>query len=89
LSQFQSLPAKTLDEMSMRLTEGVWLTSMNIAKGKINLSGVGFSTTDIVTYVQGLKDSGLLKDVVLKETNASRVGNVDTFNFSITMALSV
>jgi type IV pilus assembly protein PilN len=88
LYTFQSLPAKILDEMSMRLTEGVWFTSMDISRDSINISGVGFSTTDIVTYVQTLKGSEMLKNVVLKETSASKSGDMETFTYTISMSLN-
>jgi type IV pilus assembly protein PilN len=89
LTQYQSMPAKILDEMSIRLSDGVWISSMSIIKNKIEFSGTGFSTTDIVTYVQNLKGSEYFKNVVLHETRASRAGAVDTFSFKISLTLAV
>jgi type IV pilus assembly protein PilN len=89
LSKAQSTPAKLLDELSMRLSDGVWLNSMDITTEQIKITGVGFSPTDIVNYVQSLKGSGLLSDVVLVETSASKLGEIDVFNFSISMGWKV
>jgi type IV pilus assembly protein PilN len=85
LTVTQSFPARLMDEMSQRLTDGIWLLSMSVDREKVDISGVGFTTSDIVTYVQSLKGSEMFEDVKLHETSASKSGDVDTFNFRITI----
>jgi type IV pilus assembly protein PilN len=85
LTATQSVPVKILDEMSMRLTEAVWLTSMDITSGKIDILGFGFSNDDIVAFVQSLKGSTLFQDATLLETSQTTTDGVQTYTFKITM----
>lgn len=89
LTKNQSVPVKILDEMSSRLSEGVWLNSMSIARGKISITGVGFSNHDIVSFVQSLKDSKLFKDVTLLMTRKTRVEGTDAYMFKMTLQVHV
>lgn len=87
LTRNQSLPVKILDEMSKRLTDGIWLTSMDISRGKVSLAGSGFSNSDIVSYVQSLKGSALFTDVALLGTKCSDKGGVQVCSFNIKFAV--
>lgn len=89
LTKNQSMPVRVLDEMSKRLTDGVWLKSMSITGNKISLSGVGFSNTDIVSFVQNLKASELFTNVELKGTTRQMVGEVETYGFSMVLEVKV
>jgi len=85
LTKNQSLPAKVLDEMAARLTNGVWLTAMTITRNKISVTGVGFSPNDVVDYVDSLKASPLFTSVVLGGTTSGTISKTNVYNFSITM----
>lgn len=85
LTKNQSVPVRILDELSVRLTEGVWFNTMDISGGKIQISGVGFSNFDIVSFVQALKQSEFFKEVTLKGTTKTSVGGTDAYNFRITL----
>jgi type IV pilus assembly protein PilN len=85
LTANQSLPVKILDEMSKRLTDGVWLNSMKISRGSVSISGVGFSNNDIVTYVQSLKGSALFQNVILGGTSKTSMSGTDAYSFSISL----
>lgn len=83
LTKSQSVPVRILDEMSKRLTDGIWLVSMKISAKSVSISGVGFSNTDIVSFVQNLKASALFTDVVLGGTQLKKSGTVETYTFNI------
>ncbi|MDP2166795.1 MAG: PilN domain-containing protein [Thermodesulfovibrionales bacterium] len=85
LRKNQSLPVKILDEMSMRLTEGVWLISISITGNNINIDGVGFSNSEIVSFVQNLKASALFKEAYLHETRQAAIEGIEVYTFKITM----
>lgn len=87
LTKNQSLPVRMLDELSIRLQESVWLTSLTIRNNKVNLSGLGFSPNDVVDYVQSMKESELFTGVVLHSTNKVKSGDVDTFVFQISFTV--
>lgn len=83
LTANQSLPVRILDELSMKLSEGVWLNSVNIRQNKVSLAGIGFSNNDIVDYVENMKSSELFRNVELLGTTKSKKGDVVTFSFTI------
>lgn len=89
LRKNQNLPVRILDEMSSRLTEGIWLTTMTIDNLNINIDGVGFSNPDIVTFVQHLKASPLFTEVYLHGTAKSSAEGVEVFTFKITLQAQV
>jgi len=84
LTKNQSLPVRILDEISNRLTDGVWLKSMRISGDNINITGTGFKNTDIVSFVQSLKASDMFNNVNLLGTSRAVVGGVETYTFNLT-----
>jgi len=89
LRKNQSRPVKTLDELSKRLTDGIWLQDLVISSSGIELKGVGFTNEDVVTFVQNLKASELLTDVYLHETVQAETEGVPVYKFKITMGMKV
>lgn len=87
LTKNQSIPVMILDEMSKDLTDGVWLKSMSISGTKITVAGMGFSNTDIVTFVQKLKASEFFTNVELQGTARQMVQTVETYNFTLTLEI--
>ena len=85
LTKNQSIPVRILDEISTRLTDGIWFTSMNITGTRITIAGVGFSNTDIVTFVQSLKASTFFNNIDLKGTSRKMKDTVETYTFSMTL----
>jgi type IV pilus assembly protein PilN len=89
LTKNQSIPVRILDEMSNSLTDGIWFTSMNITGKRITISGIGFSNTDIVTFVQSLKASDFFDDVNLQGTSRKLQGTVETYTFNLTVEVMI
>lgn len=89
LRKSQNTPVKILNELSLRLTEGIWFTSMNISGSKIDIDGFGFSNQEIVSFVQSLKGSGLIKEVSLKGTQKSAIDGIEVFSFKIVLEIAV
>jgi type IV pilus assembly protein PilN len=83
LTKNQRLPVRLLDEISGRITDGVWLKTMRISGGKLNISGAGFKNTDIVSFVQNLKESEMFTDVNLLGTSRALVEGVETYSFNM------
>jgi Tfp pilus assembly protein PilN len=84
LGRNKSLPVKILDEASALLPVGVWLTAMEVKGADINLSCTAFSNTDVVNYVNNLKNSKLFTDIYLQESIQSSVANMSVYNFRLT-----
>lgn len=89
LRRNQSQPVKVLDELSKRLTDGIWLDDLGITTTDIKMSGIGFTNEDVVNFVQTLKASPLLSDVYLHETAQNTSDGVSVYKFSITMKVKI
>ncbi len=89
LTENQSLPVRILDEVSKRLTDGVWLNTMSISGNRISLTGNGFTNTDIVSFVQSLKSSDLFTNVELHGTTRQPMQGVETYSFNLTLEVKV
>lgn len=95
LTKNQGLPVIILQEVSKTLTKGIWIVSMSISKGSVKISGVGFSNSDIVTYIQKLKGSEVFTKVLLhgttrksgRKTKDKR--GVDTYTFNVTFKVEI
>ena len=83
LGKNKSLPVKILDETSNLLPVGVWLTSMEIKGDNINLGGTAFTNTDVVNYVDNLKNSKLFTDVYLQESVQVQTAGIPLYNFKL------
>jgi type IV pilus assembly protein PilN len=75
LKKNQSGPVRLLDEVSKALPLGVNLTGLTESSNNINIEGEAFTNDDVVRFVDNLKASRLLSNVMLLETSqASREG---------------
>jgi type IV pilus assembly protein PilN len=84
LSKNKALPVKILDEVSRLLPVGVWLTSMEVKGDSINLSCTAFTNTDVVNYVDNLKNSKIFTDVYLQESVQVQTAGIALYNFRLT-----
>jgi type IV pilus assembly protein PilN len=87
LSKNKSVPVKILDEISTLLPNGVWIQAMSVSGGNINMEGYGFSNTDIVSYVDNIKNSGMFADVYLQESKSTEVEKIPLYAFKLTFKL--
>jgi len=84
LGKSKSLPVKVLDEISALLPSGVWLTTMDIKGADIVLGCTGFTNTDVVNYVNNLKNSKLFTDVYLQESVQTQASGFSAYTFRLT-----
>jgi len=89
LSRNKSLPVKILDEVSALLPAGVWLQTMSVSAGTMNLEGYGFTNNDIVSYVDNIKNSPLFTEVYLQESKSVDAEKVAVYMFKLTCKLKV
>lgn len=87
LTAGQSLPVRILDTLSMSLTDGIWITSLSIQKGKVALAGVGFNNNEIVDFISSMKNSKLFRNVVLLGTSKQSIQTVEVFNFKVSFSV--
>ncbi len=84
LGRNKSLPVKILDEISAQLPVGVWLTAMEVKGSEIKLSCTAFSNTDVVNYVNNLKNSKLFTEVYLQESIQVKTKETSVYTFRLT-----
>jgi len=84
LGKNKSLPVKILDETSNLLPVGVWLTSMEVKGDNISLGCTAFTNTDVVNYVDNLKNSKFFTDVYLQESVQIQAAGLSLYNFRLT-----
>ena len=87
LTSGQSLPVRILDELSLKLSDGIWIDSLNIKEAKVSLTGVGFNNNEIVDFVQDLKNSELFREVLLGGTAKKSMDQVDVFTFKLSFVV--
>jgi type IV pilus assembly protein PilN len=83
LGKNKTLPVKLLDEISRIMSDGVWLTSMEIRANDVALACTGFNNTDVVNFVNSLKGSKMLTDVYLQESVQASAAGFSVYNFRV------
>lgn len=82
-------PVRLLDEISLHLPKGVWLTTLVEREGLVDLNGYAFTNSDLVNYVQNLKNSSYLYDVTLIESRQATLENIPVYQFKLTLKVKV
>ena len=89
LKKNQIVPLRLLDEVSEMLPKGVWLTGLDDKGGVVSIEGYAFSNSDLVTYVQNLKGSKYLADVMLVESRQAEIEDFSVYKFKLTFVIKV
>ena len=89
LGKNKTVPVKVIDEVSTVLPAGVWLTFMELRGTNLNLNGTGFTNTDVVNFVNNLKESRMFADVYLLESIQANISGFDAYNFKISLKVNI
>ncbi|UCD36413.1 MAG: PilN domain-containing protein [Nitrospiraceae bacterium] len=89
LKKNQIVPLRLLDEVSEMLPKGVWLTGMKDKSGIVSIDGYAFTNSDLVAYVQSLKGSRYLADVMLVESRQTDLAEFSVYKFKLTFKVKV
>jgi type IV pilus assembly protein PilN len=81
LKKNQAGPVRLLDEISRTLPQGVNLGSLSENNNNISIDGTAFTNDDIVRFVENLKASSLLSDVVLLETSQAKQDAITIYHY--------
>ena len=84
LRKNQNIPAMMLDEISRDLPAGIWLQSLTISGGNVNIDGFGFTNADVVAYVDNLKRSNKFSDIYLQESKQTEIEKIPLYSFKLT-----
>lgn len=83
LKKNQSGPVHLLDVVSTSLPKGVNVLSLNENSGKVDLDGEAFTNEDVVRFIDNLKASPLLTDVMLLETSETKREGIDVYKYKL------
>ncbi len=86
LKKNQAGPVRLLDEISKALPLGVNLTLLSESGTNINLEGEAFTNEDVVRFVDNLKASRFLADVMLLETSQIKREGIDVYKYKLQFA---
>lgn len=89
LRKRQSVPVKILNDISMTLPNGVWLSALIYKDDGVDLEGYAFTNFDIVNYVENLKKLDNLTDVYLVESRESEIEQKKAYKFKIIFKVKV
>ena len=89
LSKSRSVPVKLLDEISNLLPNGIWFRTMTVSGENVSVDGYGFTNTDIVSYVDNVKNSKIFTDVYLQESKSTEIEKIPLYMFKLTFKIKV
>ena len=89
LSKSRSVPVKLLDEISNLLPNGIWFQTMTVSGDNVSIDGYGFTNTDIVSYVDNVKNSKIFTDVSLQESRSTNIETTPLYMFKLTFKIKV
>ncbi len=89
LSKNRSVPVRLLDEISNLLPNGIWFQTMTVSGDNISIDGYGFTNTDIVSYVDNVKNSKIFTDVYLQESKSTEIEKIPLYVFKLTFKIKV
>ncbi|HET6514733.1 MAG TPA: PilN domain-containing protein [Thermodesulfovibrionales bacterium] len=85
LRKNQNIPARMLDDISKALPNGVWLNSMAVQGDAVTLEGYAFSNSDVVAYVENLKNTKKFTDIFLQETKQTEIEKIAVYSYKLTL----
>lgn len=83
------LPVRVLDEIAQRTPPNrMWLKSMSLTQGALNLTGIALDNATIAQYMDSLSSSPFLAGTELKNSSMTVVAEQKLKSFSLTMAIT-
>jgi type IV pilus assembly protein PilN len=83
LKKNQSGPVRLLDAVSNALPKGVNISSLLENNNNVNIEGAAFTNEDVVRFIDNLKASPLLSEVMLLETSQTTQGKIDFYKYKL------
>ena len=71
------------------LPKGVWLTNLTDRLGSVSIEGYAFTNSDLVAYVQNLKNSKYFTNVTLIESRQDEIEEFSIYKFKLTFKITV
>lgn len=78
----QSGPVMLLDQISRNITDGLWLTGLELEQGEVEVAGAALSEVSVADFVEALDGSRFFDRVRLRTLNDTG----ESFRFLITLS---
>ncbi|GMT46996.1 MAG: fimbrial protein [bacterium] len=94
LRKNQGIPVRLMDEVSKALPNGIWLKELKVKGKAVAIEGYAFTNSDVVKYVNRLKESPLFNSVYLTESKRKEISGggskekIPVYNFKLKLGLS-
>ncbi len=82
-------PVRLLDELSRNLPDRVWLISLSEQAGKVDLEGKAVTNAEIVDFINNLKASQHIREILLIESRQVTESGVPVYNFKLKCTLVI
>ncbi|MCX7913249.1 MAG: PilN domain-containing protein [Thermodesulfovibrionales bacterium] len=89
LRKNQAIPVRILDEVSMLLPNGVWLSSLVYKGDIVTIEGYAFTNLDIVSYIDNFKRSTITVEPTLEESKYEELDKVPLYKFKLSFKIKV
>jgi type IV pilus assembly protein PilN len=89
LKKNKSMPVRLLEEANNLLPSGVWLDKMSVSGENVGMEGYAFTNSDIVAYVDNIKNSQIFTEVYLQESKSTTLENTPLYIFKLTFKIKV
>jgi len=89
LRKNQNMPVRLLDEANNLLPSGIWLDKMAVSGENVSMEGYAFANSDIVTYIDNIKNSQIFTEVYLQESKSTTIENTLLYMFKLTFKIKV
>jgi type IV pilus assembly protein PilN len=83
LKKNQAGPVRLLDVVNTALPKGVNISLLSENNNGVDIDGEAFTNEDVVRFIDNLKASPLLKDVMLVETSQSTQDKIDIYKYKL------
>jgi len=83
LKKNQSGPVRLLETVSNALPKGVNITSLVENNNSVSIDGAAFTNEDVVRFIDNLKASPLLTEVMLLETSQTTQDKIDIYKYKL------
>lgn len=83
LKKNQAGPVQLLDTVSTALPKGLNISSLTESNNSVSIEGEAFTNETVVRFIDTLKASPLLKDVMLLETSQTTREKIDIYRYKL------
>jgi type IV pilus assembly protein PilN len=83
LKKNQAGPVRLLDTVSNALPKGVNITALSENNNNVHIDGDAFTNDEVVKFIDNLKASPLLTDVMLLETSQATLDKIDIYKYKL------